>query len=186
MQKVNKYKKKFVNFQLKMTKSGKKRAKILKEKQVFYKFGENNEWHPSKVPSNSELISIHNNVVVAAHVYFCTHDLISTVFNNQVNSKKYKIFLGTIEVFDNVFIGANSTIMYNTKIGPNAIVAAGSVVTKDVPEGSIVGGNPAKIIGQVNDLKQKRLIYQDTMKVFNSSMNDSQLIDYLWRNGNEK
>lgn len=186
MKRVNKYKKKFVNFQLKMTKSGKKRANILKEKHIFYQFGENNEWHPLKVPSNSELISIHNNVVVAAHVYFCTHDIISTVFNNQINSKQYRIFLGTIEIFDNVFIGANSTIMYNTKIGPNAIVAAGSVVTKDVPEGSVVGGNPAKIIGKVNDLKTKRLFYQDNIKMLNSKMNDSQLIDYLWGNGNEK
>lgn len=43
------------------------------------------------------------------------------------------------------------------KIGPNAIVAAGSVVTKDVPEGSIVGGNPAKIIGSFDDLFQRRV-----------------------------
>lgn len=186
MKRVSKYKKKFINFRLKNTKGGKKRAKVLKNAKVFYKYGENNEWHPSKVPSNSELIAIHNNVIVAAHVYFCTHDLISTVFNNQVNSNEYKIFLGTIEIFDNVFIGANSTIMYNTKIGPNAIVAAGSVVTKNVPEGSIVGGNPAKVIGSVNDLKQKRSIYQERIKSFNLNMNDSQLIDFLWGKENEK
>jgi len=39
--------------------------------------------------------------------------------------------------------------LYNVKIGPNAIVAAGSVVTKDVPEGCVVGGNPAKVIGNM-------------------------------------
>ena len=76
--------------------------------------------------------------------------------------------------------------MYNTKIGPNAIVAAGSVVTKDVPEGSIVGGNPAKVIGSVNDLKHKRSIYQERIKSFNLNMNDSQLIEFLWRKENEK
>ena len=43
------------------------------------------------------------------------------------------------------------------KIGPNAIVAAGSVVTKDVEPGTIVGGNPAKVIGSFDSLYEKRL-----------------------------
>lgn len=45
----------------------------------------------------------------------------------------------------------------NLRIGPNAIVAAGSVVVKDVPEGTIVGGNPAKVIGRFDDLLAKRM-----------------------------
>lgn len=49
--------------------------------------------------------------------------------------------------------------MYGVKIGPNAIVAANSVVTKDVPEGTVVGGNPARIIGKYKDVAEKRLQY---------------------------
>ena len=45
---------------------------------------------------------------------------------------------------DNVFIGSNVTILYGTKIGPNSVVAAGAVVNKDVPAGSIVGGGACK------------------------------------------
>lgn len=48
---------------------------------------------------------------------------------------------------DNVIIGANVIISPNVRIDPNAIVGAGSVITKNVPEGKIVAGNPAKIIG---------------------------------------
>ena len=43
-------------------------------------------------------------------------------------------------------VGSGATILPNTKIGENAIVGAGSVVTKDVPPYSIVAGNPAKVL----------------------------------------
>jgi acetyltransferase-like isoleucine patch superfamily enzyme len=43
-------------------------------------------------------------------------------------------------------IGSGSTILSNTNVGENAIVGAGSVVTKDVPPNSIVAGNPAKVL----------------------------------------
>jgi len=53
---------------------------------------------------------------------------------------------GPIVVEDEVWIGTNALILSGVKIGKGAIVAAGAVVTKDVPNYAIVGGNPAKII----------------------------------------
>ena len=52
-------------------------------------------------------------------------------------------------------IGANSTLMPHITVGENAVVGAGSVVTKDVPAGKVVVGNPAKIIKDVSELKCK-------------------------------
>ena len=49
---------------------------------------------------------------------------------------------------DNVEVGANAIILGGIKIGNNASIGAGSVVTKDVPPGTIVVGNPARIIGR--------------------------------------
>ena len=57
---------------------------------------------------------------------------------------------------DNVFIGCNSTILNNVRIGPNAIIAAGSVVTKDVPPNSVVAGVPARVIATFDDYINKR------------------------------
>lgn len=54
-----------------------------------------------------------------------------------------------IKIGKNVFVGARSIIMKGVKIGDGAVIGAGSVVTKDVPENTIVAGNPARIIKKI-------------------------------------
>jgi len=54
-------------------------------------------------------------------------------------------------------IGANATLLPGVVIGRGALVGAGAVVVNDVPDGAIVAGNPARIIGRVADLKAYRL-----------------------------
>jgi len=56
---------------------------------------------------------------------------------------------------DNVFIGYGAIILGNVTIGPNAVVGAGAVVVKDVAEGDIVAGVPAKPVGRVQDYIEK-------------------------------
>ena len=59
---------------------------------------------------------------------------------------RHSLMVGHIHIKKNAWIGANATILQGVTIGENAVVAAGTVVSKDVPDNTIVGGIPAKII----------------------------------------
>ena len=60
-----------------------------------------------------------------------------------------------IKIGNNVFIGANTTLLYDVSIGDNVIIGAGSVVTKDIPDGVVSAGVPCKVIGKYDDFKEK-------------------------------
>ena len=83
---------------------------------------------------------------------------------------------------DNVFIGSDVTILGNVRIGPNAIVAAGCLIDKDVPPDSIVGGIPAKVIGKFSDLfdKRKQEEYPRELRPTSQEVN-IQLVEFLWK-----
>lgn len=66
-----------------------------------------------------------------------------------------KCTVAEIVIEDEVWIGANSVITAGVRIGKHSVVAGGSVVTKDVPPYTIVGGNPAKVIKQFNFITKK-------------------------------
>ena len=136
------------------------RTKLLKKLHIFAGFGEDCVYGSRNIPEEPYMIKLHNNVFITPETIFLPHDSIPEMLARMKNVKPGTVFpeyhMGTIEVFDNVFIGTGSLILNGVKIGPNAIVAAGSVVTKDVPEGTIVGGNPAKVIGTVDNFIEKR------------------------------
>ncbi len=110
--------------------------------------------------SEPYLITIGNNVQVTDNVHFYTHGgghIIRQIYHN------YDAF-GKITVCDNVYIGSNSLIMPGITIGKGALVAAGSVVTKSVSPGTVVGGNPARVICSVEDYINRNLKYDVGVK----------------------
>lgn len=135
--------------------SGKRRAAFLKKKKYLFFQGENCNFTTIDFGTEPYLIKIHNNVEVASQVRFLTHDDSCLVVKKSLKENILLDKVGSIEIFDNCFIGANSLLMPNITIGPNSIVAAGSIVTKSVKPNSIVGGNPAKEIGKFDDYAKK-------------------------------
>ena len=68
---------------------------------------------------------------------------------HELDSGDYLNTGGDIVVGDDVWIGAGSYVLQNVSIGKGAVVAAGSVVTRDVPENTVVAGVPAKVIREL-------------------------------------
>ena len=78
----------------------------------------------------------------------------TTILAHEYLIEEYR--LGEVVIGDEVMIGANSTILPGVVIGDGAIVSAGTLVHKDVPAGSFVGGNPMRIIYTKEEMEARK------------------------------
>ena len=125
--------------------------------------GENCEIYTRYFGSEPYLITIGNHVQITRDVRFFTHGA-AWVLRNKYPEMD---FFGKICVKDNVYIGSCSLIMPGVTIGNNVIIAAGSVITKSVNDNTIVGGNPAKVIGKLDDFENKIIPFNTKTKGMN-------------------
>ena len=138
---------------------GEVRAGYLRKHEILAEIGTNVYYYSRIMPADPKLVKIHNNVSIATNVRFVNHDRIDIVLSGIFN-KKYGKQYGCIEVMDNVFIGADTVILPGVRIGPNAIVGAGSIVTKDIPANVVAVGNPCKVLREIGE-KDEKYYYRD-------------------------
>ena len=132
-----------------------KRAAYLKKHDILYHIGDNCMTMFRKIPLYPKLISLGDNVWIASNVWFVPHDVIHRMLNNKLGTDEFQENLGCIDIKDNVFIGSNSTILPNVTIGPDTIVAAGTLVNKSI-QGGVYAGVPAKYICSFEEFMEKR------------------------------
>lgn len=92
-----------------------------------------------------ERITVGNNSIIGFNTTILAHEYLI---------EEYRI--GDVVIGDRVMIGANTTILPGVEIGDGAIVSAASLVNRDIPAGSLAGGNPVKIIYTAEQMEQRR------------------------------
>lgn len=115
----------------------------------FFSVGENTSINVGVTITDPAYVRLGSNCALSA----CTllgHDGVVRILNKAYGKKLDSV--GKIDILDNSFVGHGAIVMPGVTIGPNSIVAAGTVVTKDVPPGVVVGGVPAKVIGTTQAL----------------------------------
>ena len=130
-------------------------AAYLKHRNTFYAQGDDVYILPSalmKEASNPKYIRLGSNIRIGSAVFLC-HDGSVHVINRAFGLHLDRV--GKIDVRDNVFIGERAMILPGVTIGPNAIVAAGAVVSRDVPENTVVAGVPAKPVAKLDELVER-------------------------------
>ena len=112
------------------------------------KFGKNVFINHSAILSASGEIEFEDGVSIAPGVRIAT-------INHDFNERHTKYTYGKVTIKKNAWLGMNVTVCPGVTIGEYAVVAAGAVVTKDVPDFAVVGGVPAKVIKMLDPSEQK-------------------------------
>ena len=88
-------------------------------------------------------------ITLGEGAFIAPHCVLATEYHPEDPAHRHELRTKPIVIGRNAWIGANATILAGVTVGENAIVAAGAVVSKDVPDNTIVGGVPAKVIREI-------------------------------------
>lgn len=131
-------------------------------------------WQPKTVIIDStrpSLLEFGNNIYIGGGSKILTHSgdwhVLRNLYHEMIASS------GKVKIEDNVFIGFNVTILKGVTVGSNSIIAAGSIITKDVPPNSVVAGVPGRVICTIEEyFKKRKGQYIEEAKVFARSIKE--------------
>ena len=96
-------------------------------------------------------ISIGDSVLIASNVFITDHDHGETSIENLTLAPAIRRLISSpVRIERNVWVGQNVSILKGVTIGESSVIAAGSVVTRDIPPFCVAGGVPARILKQIN------------------------------------
>jgi len=127
-----------------------RRCKLLVYPRAILKIGNNVSMSNTTIVA-TKFVEIRNNVMIGGGVIIVDsdfHSLNPTHWHTSADELCMKS--SAVIINDNVFIGMNTIILKGVTIGHNVIIAAGSVVSKDIPNNEIWGGNPAVFIKNIS------------------------------------
>ena len=101
------------------------------------------------------LITLGNHVEITGNVTFITHDGATWVLRQDERYRRVLRY-GKITIGDNVFIGYGSILLPGVTIGEGAVIAAGSVVNRDIPPRVVAGGNPCRVIRPLTEADREK------------------------------
>ncbi len=104
-------------------------------------------------------IEIGDDVTLAPRVYILAHDASMKMHLNYTR-------IGKVKIGNRVFVGAGSIILPGVTIGSNVVIGAGSVVSRDIPDGHVAAGNPARVLCTLDAFLQKRRKEMETYPCF--------------------
>lgn len=127
-------------------------AAYLKRRNVLHAMGDDCSVQTNVLITDPQYVRMGNNVRLSGCVLF-GHDGSVNMLNRAYGCRIDRV--GKIDLRDNVFVGHGAIVLPGVTVGPNAIVAAGAVVSRDVPPNSIVAGIPARRVGDLDAYVEK-------------------------------
>ena len=123
-------------------------AAYLRRRGVFWAMGDHCSIQQNVVVTDPKFVRLGNNVRLSGCTIF-GHDGSVNMLNRAFGVNLDRV--GPVDLRDDVYVGHGAIILPGVTIGPRALVAAGAVVNRDVPENTIVAGVPAKTVGPLDE-----------------------------------